>query len=785
MDSTAYRGGWLVYFNGIEIPVLSVNTGVAVGNFPQATVALAPDVTMKRIGAEDRVRMTVFFLDSIRPTLDTGSGSRPTWRLLFDGEIVSWGWSYSPQGRSLTYTAVDPLEALGRIQPSLWSSLDSIGVDRVATDGVGISGVVNPWAPGYSLLKKGLRGQERDIERPFDFLENVLNILGYVDEDTLTPRSAMLRYWYAPWEARTRFSDRFVPSHVVETLPRRDGGVFPVLEAAQTEQAFAALKDTVNVIGSEASVFAMIMTVFQLCYYELSMILAPPFMRVNSRTKDVEEWEAPDSQEETRQRGTVNPEGITGLDSTVYTIGSYHTKPQTIFGAVPAFNVVWPAMGATVSYDENLAAQPTRIHVGDYYQFRLVAGDNAHRLSPTMRALTEKALSVGYPEEADVFLRKPVANRNPSDFMVYPEEYFKGPVPYNAEMPPLLAVMAMATRPEDVVVEEGNPASRYVGYREGMNARPVAKTYARTELLRMRYMHRNGGASMSFNPYMVPGHPCAFIDEEESNFHLFGYVTQIQHQLSQQGMNTQVGYSYGQLFDEFFENVAQDALEAGRAPSRIATGTTYMAPLHPIEELQDIFSKVENAEEYYNAMFWRRDPASAQEEKVFDWQKIVGVRAMEDVLAHTSGANLDDLEIEPLEFHLDDDGRIVGNALADENVGYVPRYAIKPSYRANLDDPAAAMRWVSRPITTLDEWIDFHPNGVRLQPVTGTDPYQGRGAAFWTKILELTPGPGLEPGTTSDGTPEGPAAAHTRKNWEDRFVEYRHKVYFQKRPHRA
>ena len=81
----AHEGSFVVYFNGIEIPVQSVQVNLGVWQIPTASIAVAPDVEMQRLGAEDRVHVVVFYLDDIQTEIE---GKNPEFRLLFEGEIT-------------------------------------------------------------------------------------------------------------------------------------------------------------------------------------------------------------------------------------------------------------------------------------------------------------------------------------------------------------------------------------------------------------------------------------------------------------------------------------------------------------------------------------------------------------------------------------------------------------------------------------------------------------------------------------------------------------------------
>jgi hypothetical protein len=765
------RGSWLVYFNGIEVPAIAVTVSGGVSQIPQATVSFPPDRTMRRIGAEDRVRMTVFFLDEHRGNVD-GKGRK--WRLLFDGDVVSFQYVNTPEGRQLSYTAVDPMEALGRVFPFFTTSLLSLAEGTVSTQNNAVTAAVNPFAITNSLFSVGLDKEGSRVNRPFDIVFNVLKLLTTTDPPIGDQRSIIATGWFAEWNRRNRFTDRFVPSAFIEGTPEdttaeNDDPVFPLLKAAQAESAIDALIRLGNDVANRSSMYALVQSLFQHVYYELQMNLAPPFLGVNSENRKVVGPAVTRAQDQDLQQilegdvqQSVAAAGIVGNS-----IGQYMTKPQTLFAVPPAFNVMWPSMIKQHSYSENYAKQPTRTYVGNPHLFNVLTGAPGKEANGALKQVAARAMTSGYPyDPVDNKLEDKLppggrADVNHHNFLVYPEEFFKGPVYYNHNMPPIFTYLAQQDE-------------------DKKRLKRLTRLYAKYEHFRTRFANRNGGVSMDFNPYILHGFPGVVIDNSESNMHTFCYITSVTHSLTSNSMDTSVSYTYAQTLDEFFENMAEDQVEFGVQGADSFQGPVPdfqrseipMSPTNPLESVGKVFQKFLPAESYYDTMFWGGQSLGLKDPTAFNWFDVFGV------VNEETGA-VEDISVASILQQSD------SNAVADEATGIVPQFVVKPQFLRQVLDSQEAFNFVSRPVCTLDEWIDFHPAGVRNGERAATDPKEGKGHKYWLEILELIQGPGVEPSKDTEGVHCDASEVDTRRNWRARLLEFRKRVYLDPHHHSA
>jgi len=57
------EAAWIVYINGLEIPVIGVEVSYGVWKIPTAAIQMVPHPSLERIGAEDRLHVVIFYKD--------------------------------------------------------------------------------------------------------------------------------------------------------------------------------------------------------------------------------------------------------------------------------------------------------------------------------------------------------------------------------------------------------------------------------------------------------------------------------------------------------------------------------------------------------------------------------------------------------------------------------------------------------------------------------------------------------------------------------------------------
>lgn len=625
----AYQNAWIVYINGLEVPVTSVSVSYGVWEIPRAEIVMVPDPVIQRLGAEDRIAVQIFFCDHwIKP-------NNPEFRLLFDGEIIGWSYVNVQRGRSVSFTAVDYIQIFTQLFFFFMSSIDDLAVGALGqSTGVTIDSVNTPgFAPlfPYSLFSKGLIEGKTEgtqnitsplITRPIEYVYNVVTGL----TNDLERRSIPAANFYSPWARRTRFTHRFVALPYLETGEGK--GVFPILRSVQADWAISAVAGLTANVGTAGSIWHVFEEVLSTLMMELAMIPTAPSVAVKSDLT------------------------ITGAAPTEKTYGvrnhlaSYFVKPQFLFGLPPTCNVFYPSQITQFGYQENYATQPTRMYFNDESWTSFLNPDQRNNTS--LDSVVRTALTIAHPEEVNLAmlaaLNDPKGQLNGKNVLVYPEEFFRGPVVDRRTMPRWFLFLNNAqdqpgveTDPETLTEEEKLTISRNVP--PGEPARNIFRKYAAYEYMKERYARRTGGLSMAFNPYPIPGFPCAVFDRRSTKVDIFAYVMNVRHVLSSHMMQTDVSMSYGRTMQEAFalvrrtieienatalqqraeinrrirENNGTFSSETEPEPQMERVGAIAMGPAEPLTEIRDRIQNFERADQFYRSLLYRAKTEESDE----------------------------------------------------------------------------------------------------------------------------------------------------------------------------
>ena len=103
------QASWLVYINGIEIPVCGLTVDYGVWQTPTLSLKMVPHTILTRIGAEDRLQVAVFYLDH------HWNPGNPEFCLLGEFEVVGWSYQNTPSGRYINLSCVSQLQILEQL----------------------------------------------------------------------------------------------------------------------------------------------------------------------------------------------------------------------------------------------------------------------------------------------------------------------------------------------------------------------------------------------------------------------------------------------------------------------------------------------------------------------------------------------------------------------------------------------------------------------------------------------------------------------------------------------
>ena len=800
-----YSGDFLVYLAGIETPVESVTITYGSEGIPQATINLIPDNILYRFGAEDRVPVAIFYLDQ-------WYGPKKEYRLLFDGDVVSWAYAKSFSGRSLQLQCVSHIAILQQMFPMfIGDPSDLLQNIQGLQQSVVLIKPDDSMFPA-SLFIKGISASTPTfIQRPFDFMTNMLNLLkigGNIGSYAVVPglpsgKKSMEKLYdkekrtdgnnnvgteivytgeFSP-EVRSvinsAYSGEYVNIPLLESLLKRsetgkdkdnnpvigDGEMGAVLQffvkynhkvkfdkrwvastydtvlsspkvtkdvtggkvelasalnARVKEILMKTLKDNhVNDLGSAANFYDLVMAFYNTMYYDVLVLPNPPYVSVDSFSRPY-------------------------ASTTNFRLSNFIIKPFAHFALPPACNILFPSMVESFTFQENYLEQNTRSYVGSNTQVDFITG-GGDSAQASEDVLFNQALVTGAPTSVLGAVKYGQENLTIKDKnnIIYPDEYFRGVVTTNRELPGWFMYLKdssissneevfkqkkdMADKGEEPAPNKTQDPVNYETqqqiasadelkksiipeYRKGFDG--LVNTLAQYEYLRQKYAPRGGTASLVFNPYIVPGFPMVIIDSLNTNMHIVFYPTSITHTLSADaGFSTSVQFVHVRTLQEAYEEVFVENTKNSMPLYSLA-----MAPKMPISEIATSYQVVDKAGDfYYSLLYFGSDKLGL--DCVFD-----ATRFFEST---TYGSKTTPGKVNT-------DLYESSNGVVDLKLIYKENVSDNSSY---LSSYSSAMRKFSRPICTLDQYISF----IKGKGEGAATTMNNSGAAAYAKIKTYYP----------------------------------------------
>ena len=785
------QAGWLVYINGLEVPVSSASISFGVWQMPTLSLTMVPHPILTRIGSEDRLQVVVFYLDH------HWDPTSPSFRLLGEFEVIGWSYQNTPRARFISLSCISQLQIFEQLHFYYISSLDDIASaagGEKATD-PNIAQSVKVLYPA-SLFREGLTtpvvtkssttseditvDADAFIKRPIDFVTNIFRALlsvpssntedvTRVDVNSNTvPQSAVSapgKNFFARWLKMTGFHRRWAALPLLED--EGGDGCFPIVKATQDTNTLPALQSQIGQsIGNAGSAWQLLQQVLGYMYMEIGVIPAPAAAITVKGTGNI-----------TPPSGNI----ATVSSGAVASIPTFFVKPRCTFALPPSCNVIFPSMLSSYTFQENYINQPTRVYLGEQFISNVIAPPGK---DPGISNLVQNLMVTGYPESVKRRM-KDLLNTTPQttnkNFLLFEEEFFKGPVSRRMNAPPWMYMLQQNMNAgQDAEGEKSESRKKLDADIQAATGEAIEgeitsglgglfDTYAKSEYYRSRYAERNGGVTLEWNPYIVPGFPVAVFDSRSSGFDTMSYANTVTHTLSAAGdgsMKTSVNLTFMRSMPEFIGLTAErDSIEG-----------LDTAPAEVIPEVRDAFQIATHAHTLYRRLFYQDAPM--KKSAVFDW------KAMLDLVDSRFGNKLDP----------DRDAYRI-----DESIQLKP----KEEFSGLFDNYDAAMRYASRPACTLQEYIETW-HGRSLASLLGDRTVRGeytsfyskahdakgsKGAVFWGRIYNLQQGPGQPPGVTVSNMGPGPEyasagdqrwetvdtsqMAQTRANWDKKLEEYR------------
>jgi hypothetical protein len=252
-------------------------------------------------------------------------------------------------------------------------------------------------------------------------------------------RSVVVTNFFLRWMRLTKFADHFIASPYFEdsNLVENKEGIFPILRALNAKEGVDALIKITGAKSGAQSVWNMIVGAFGQVFYEVCMIAAPPAVIVNRDALPISN--IPFDLVHNSQDNIDGKFKEMAKNNERMRIASFITKPMSLFGVPPSCNVFFPIMYTNFNYSETYSKQLTRLYMS--------RSKNPKSYGPAGLVSNIKGLKVAFPREIDVQTQKKGLNAVDSEHnhLMWPEEYFRGPVIDSRQFPEYLKNIAAKT----------------------------------------------------------------------------------------------------------------------------------------------------------------------------------------------------------------------------------------------------------------------------------------------------------------------------------------------------
>lgn len=643
--------------------------------------------------------------------------------------------------------------------------------------------------------------------------------------------------FFARYFRRIRSRNHWVCSPYLEGIPNSDnpirahigGGVFPMFRATKTKRyAKSIAKNSGAKYGPGGSALSVVRNIFNLYFYRMSEILAPPAYTVDKYGLPKDKFYS---------KGDSNDyfswsKGLTKTGDRLC-IASYLSHPSTPFAVPPACNAIFPSMRTSFNVNNSYSSKPTRLYFEKRSPYgRLDFSVNSSSYATDSSRVTFPSVVAGAAQRAAGKASEEI------DLLVFPEEYYRGPRPTPGQMHPTYAdIKKYASAGRFGTKDRGDPVipvtsiygmspeeaissleSVEKAHSKGISSYGLYFLLARKQFLERKYGAVSGDVSMMFNPYVICGFPCAILGGEKSGLHFYGEVVSVNHSLSSVGNSTTIQVGTLRSANSVLQGIVADRFDIDSYPQE------------PVEEVRDLLQVYEPANEYYTQVLKKDDIGTLSAEglelaiefnsKSEDLRELKDKRLRFQLTLETLHGTIEQSPDASQEALKDMDERIrtlsaeVGTlkdnpGVADTPLGLPAAFDLKsflgwqssddpsntqfivtspldlerrerqgapssrisqPGYRTDKLVPlpetsryfkssTQAMKVVSRPVCTLEQYIDFY-SCVDLDMSISSLEGRGRGcrlgerrehfsgAIYYDVIRQYIGGPGVEPGTS-------------------------------------
>lgn len=469
-----HQAAWLVYINGVEVPVVSVDVDFGVWSIPEVRLTMVPHVSLQRIGFEDRLQVSVWYLD------EWFDPNNPEFKILGEFEVVGWSYTNSGTSRYIELKCRAHTQIMEQLHFYYMSAVDDIVTGLSPATGQNpnlysqamvyypaslfLHGLVKSSPVGSVATATGTAGTTTDtpataaeqalavtsnpavapenfVRSPFEFVSNVFKaLLTEIDTSKYTSSSASAgklpadaasvpgRNFFARWMNFTDFRRRWAGLPFFDDAESQTmDGCFPLIKAVQSTEVLSALQQQLGQsVGQAGSVWDLLRSIYSTMYMEIVTLPAPPAVSIEKGTGQLK------GAIRRKKGGTVIRNSSKEFGGILHHI----VKPQCIFGIPPTCNIIFPSMIKDYTFQEDYMSQPTRMYLGEKYMSNILSAG----ATGSPQALVGELLTTGYPpvvrKRMELYIADP--KQNTKNFLIYPEELYKGPITAQKNAPPWL-----------------------------------------------------------------------------------------------------------------------------------------------------------------------------------------------------------------------------------------------------------------------------------------------------------------------------------------------------------
>lgn len=473
--------------------------------------------------------------------------------------------------------------------------------DKLAVE-VGIEGVLD----GTSFITRDRTTEDSLIQLLARFDETYLKTTAKntVGKRDISTRSSVNTGFFARYFNLTKLEQHFVPSPILEGIPGGDtsklpSGMFPILKTRRGKKYVRALtRQTGRKYGQNGSASALVNNLFTIMNYEVLDVIAPGICQVDDNG-------VPKAQFDKTKKNSI---------------AQHITKPATAYGIPPSCNVLFPCMITSWNISNNYSAPPTRV----YYERR--SQGRKLDIKSTKKGYADHGTNVGYPAKITRHAQDASnSKRSDMEVLVFPEEYYRGPNPQFNEINPFLyeikkqensrRIDGVTKIPKDSIQQlsddsipgdQANLLEEAVlkASAKGNDSYGLFVKQAQVDYVNGKTMATSLSVNTVFNPNLIAGFSSLLMDSEDTNIHCMGYVRQVSHTLSAQGMAaTSVSMTNVRTLKDMFIGILNQ-------------GAKYIVhPTEPLTEVREVFQVPEVANLYYKYLLYlgREEPSSLED----------------------------------------------------------------------------------------------------------------------------------------------------------------------------